>query len=108
MTSKASTKGLNGTGGGILMSPFFPAQYPRDLGLEYIITCPSEAPSCRIKLLFSDFQLATVSIIEVCISNYLLINYIIKETSVKQIDVKYSDFILILFPKQPSLVFYKN
>ncbi|XP_018310649.1 uncharacterized protein Culd isoform X1 [Mycetomoellerius zeteki] len=64
MTSKASTKGLNGTGGGILMSPFFPAQYPRDLGLEYIITCPSEAPSCRIKLLFSDFQLATVSIIE--------------------------------------------
>ncbi|KAG5327000.1 NETO1 protein, partial [Acromyrmex heyeri] len=64
MTSRASTKGLNGTGGGILMSPFFPARYPRDLGLEYIITCPSEVPSCRIRLLFSDFQLATVSIIE--------------------------------------------
>ncbi|KAK2584190.1 hypothetical protein KPH14_006617 [Odynerus spinipes] len=57
-------KGLNSTGGGILTSPFFPARYPRDLGLEYIITCPSEAPSCRIRLLFSDFQLATVSIME--------------------------------------------
>ncbi|XP_036138888.1 uncharacterized protein LOC105831571 [Monomorium pharaonis] len=64
ITSRALTKGLNGTGGGILTSPFFPARYPRDLGLEYIITCPSEASSCRIRLLFSDFQLATVSIIE--------------------------------------------
>lgn len=65
MTSKVPTKGLNGTGGGILTSPFFPARYPRDLGLEYIITCPKEAPSCRIRLLFSDFQLAAVSIMEV-------------------------------------------
>nr|XP_012225023.1 PREDICTED: uncharacterized protein LOC105673750 isoform X1 [Linepithema humile] len=64
MTSGAPTKGLNGTGGGILTSPFFPARYPRDLGLEYIITCPNEALSCRIRLLFSDFQLATVSIME--------------------------------------------
>ncbi|XP_020299717.1 uncharacterized protein LOC109863691 isoform X2 [Pseudomyrmex gracilis] len=63
MTSKVPTKELNGTGGGILTSPFFPARYPRDLGLEYIITCPKEAP-CRIRLLFSDFQLATVSIME--------------------------------------------
>ncbi|CAL7941597.1 unnamed protein product [Xylocopa violacea] len=58
------TKGLNSTGGGILTSPFFPARYSRDLGLEYLITCPSEALSCRIRLLFSDFQLATVSIME--------------------------------------------
>ncbi|XP_046816816.1 uncharacterized protein LOC124423292 isoform X1 [Vespa crabro] len=58
------TKGLNSTGGGILTSPFFPARYPRDLGLEYLITCPSEAPSCRVRLLFSDFQLAAVSIME--------------------------------------------
>ncbi|KYN01842.1 Cubilin, partial [Cyphomyrmex costatus] len=64
MTSRASTKNLNSTGEGILMSPFFPARYPRDLSLEYIITCPNEAPSCRIRLLFSDFQLATVSIME--------------------------------------------
>ncbi|XP_068965634.1 uncharacterized protein Culd isoform X2 [Bombus flavifrons] len=59
-----AAKGLNNTGGGILTSPFFPARYPRDLGLEYVVTCPSEAPSCRIRLLFSDFQLATVSIME--------------------------------------------
>ncbi|KAH0956145.1 hypothetical protein HN011_001667 [Eciton burchellii] len=55
---------LNCTGDGILTSPFFPARYPRDLGLEYVVTCPDEAPSCRIRLLFSDFQLATVSIME--------------------------------------------
>lgn len=64
-TSGQAAKGLNNTGGGILTSPFFPARYPRDLGLEYVVTCPSEAPSCRIRLLFSDFQLATVSIMEV-------------------------------------------
>ncbi|XP_012282727.1 uncharacterized protein LOC105700960 isoform X2 [Orussus abietinus] len=54
----------NGSTGGILTSPFFPARYPRDLGMEYIVTCPSEAPSCRVRILFSDFQLATVSIME--------------------------------------------
>ncbi|XP_076167168.1 CUB and LDLa domain isoform X2 [Ptiloglossa arizonensis] len=59
-----AAKGLNSTGGGILTSPFFPARYPRDLGMEYVVTCPSEAPSCRIRLLFSDFQLASVSIME--------------------------------------------
>ncbi|XP_025162221.1 uncharacterized protein LOC105191269 isoform X2 [Harpegnathos saltator] len=64
MTSGTPTKGSNGTGGGILTSPFFPARYPRDLGLEYIITCPNEASTCRIRLLFSDFQMATVSIME--------------------------------------------
>lgn len=62
--SGQAAKGLNSTGGGILTSPFFPARYPRDLGLEYVVTCPSEAPACRIRLLFSDFQLATVSIME--------------------------------------------
>ncbi|XP_034175661.2 CUB and LDLa domain isoform X1 [Osmia lignaria lignaria] len=62
--SGQAAKGLNNTGGGILTSPFFPVRYPRDLGLEYVVTCPNEAPSCRIRLLFSDFQLATVSIME--------------------------------------------
>ncbi|XP_076632457.1 CUB and LDLa domain isoform X2 [Colletes latitarsis] len=62
--SGQTAKGLNSTGGGILTSPFFPARYPRDLGMEYVVTCPNEAPSCRIRLLFSDFQLATVSIME--------------------------------------------
>ena len=64
-TTGQANNGLNNTGGGILTSPFFPARYPRDLGLEYVVSCPSEAPSCRIRLLFSDFQLATVSIMEV-------------------------------------------
>ncbi|KAG7198834.1 hypothetical protein KM043_001803 [Ampulex compressa] len=64
LSGAGGAKGLNGTGGGILTSPFFPARYPRDLGLEYVVTCPIEAPTCRIRLLFSDFQLATVSIIE--------------------------------------------
>ncbi|XP_043270085.1 uncharacterized protein Culd isoform X2 [Venturia canescens] len=59
-----SANAINNTGGGILMSPFFPARYPRDLGMEYIVTCPTEAPSCRVRVLFSDFQLATVSIME--------------------------------------------
>ncbi|PBC32446.1 Neuropilin and tolloid protein [Apis cerana cerana] len=63
LTGQAA-KGLNNTGGGILTSPFFPARYPRDLGLEYVVICPNEASSCRIRLLFSDFQLATVSIME--------------------------------------------
>ncbi|XP_031783637.1 uncharacterized protein LOC100679837 isoform X2 [Nasonia vitripennis] len=54
----------NSGGGGILTSPFFPSRYPRDLGMEYIITCPTEAPSCRVRVLFSDFQLAAVSIME--------------------------------------------
>ncbi|XP_012258895.2 uncharacterized protein LOC105687662 isoform X2 [Athalia rosae] len=57
-------KTLNSTGGGILTSPFFPARYPRDLGMEYVITCATEASSCRVRVLFSDFQLATVSIVE--------------------------------------------
>lgn len=65
-------QGLNGTAGGILMSPFFPARYPRDLGLEYIINCPTEARLCRVRVLFSDFQLASVSIIEV---TKIYINY---------------------------------
>ncbi|XP_043524962.1 uncharacterized protein LOC122536564 [Frieseomelitta varia] len=63
-SGQAANSGLNNTGGGILTSPFFPARYPRDLGMEYVVSCPSEAPSCRIRLLFSDFQLATVSIME--------------------------------------------
>ena len=59
------SKSINNTGGGILTSPFFPSRYPRDLGMEHIITCPSDAPLCRVRVLFSDFQLAPVSIMEV-------------------------------------------
>ncbi|XP_033221378.1 uncharacterized protein LOC117175714 isoform X2 [Belonocnema kinseyi] len=62
--SAAMGKSRNSTSSGILTSPFFPACYPRDLGMEYIITCPAESPACRVRVLFSDFQLASVSIIE--------------------------------------------
>lgn len=59
-------KSMNDTGtGGILTSPFFPARYPRDLGMEYVISCPTDSPACRVRVLFSDFQLAPVSIMEV-------------------------------------------
>ncbi|XP_058789509.1 uncharacterized protein LOC131663241 isoform X2 [Phymastichus coffea] len=58
------SKSMNNSGGGVLTSPFFPLRYPRDLGMEYIIACPSEAPSCQVRVLFSDFQLAPVSIME--------------------------------------------
>lgn len=47
---------------GQLTSPFFPSLYPHDLNIEYFITCPTD--NCIIKLLFSDFRLATRSIIE--------------------------------------------
>ena len=72
--SLSIAKGINITGGGILTSPFFPARYPRDLGMEYIVTCPTDAPSCRVRVLFSDFQLATVSIMEVRENNSLNIH----------------------------------
>lgn len=64
-TGSEMSKSMNNTGGGILTSPFFPSRYPRDLGMEYIITCSNEIPSCRVRVLFSDFQLAAVSIMEV-------------------------------------------
>ncbi|XP_054261630.1 uncharacterized protein LOC128985784 isoform X1 [Macrosteles quadrilineatus] len=55
----------NSSVGGIITSPFFPSQYPRDLGAEYIISCEADAgASCRVRLLFNDFQLAGVSIME--------------------------------------------
>lgn len=61
----------NSTDCNVLTSPFFPARYPRDLSLEYVITCPNETLACRIRLLFSDFQLATVSIMEVPIHIFI-------------------------------------
>ncbi|XP_044001976.1 uncharacterized protein LOC122848162 isoform X2 [Aphidius gifuensis] len=63
-TNNLITNSVNETSGGILNSPFFPSSYPRDLGMEYIITCPLLISPCKIRVLFSDFQLASVSIIE--------------------------------------------
>ncbi|XP_063227011.1 uncharacterized protein LOC134533420 [Bacillus rossius redtenbacheri] len=55
----------NSTDGDVLKSPFFPSPYPRDLGIEYIISChPGRSANCRIRLLFEDFHLSADSIIE--------------------------------------------
>ncbi|XP_047105121.1 uncharacterized protein LOC124769433 isoform X3 [Schistocerca piceifrons] len=55
----------NFTHGGVLKSPFFPAPYPRDLGAEYVIACqPELSVSCRVRVLFRDFQLAPTSVME--------------------------------------------
>ncbi|XP_014211178.1 uncharacterized protein LOC106641309 isoform X2 [Copidosoma floridanum] len=63
-TTSDISKSTNNTVGGVLTSPFFPARYPRDLGMEYIVSCPPDTPTCRVRIIFSDFQLATVSIME--------------------------------------------
>ncbi|XP_069689254.1 uncharacterized protein Culd isoform X2 [Periplaneta americana] len=52
---------------GVLASPFFPSQYPRDLGIEYVVTCQPDSTntsSCRVRIVFRDFQLASASIME--------------------------------------------
>lgn len=54
---------FNESSSGVLTSPFFPALYPRDYGVEYIVRCPTEA-NCRVRIIFQDFQLATLSIME--------------------------------------------
>lgn len=45
-----------------IASPFFPAVYPRDYSIEHVLTCKVE--TCRIHLVFSDFQLARSSSME--------------------------------------------
>lgn len=47
-----------------LTSSFFPYYYPSDLSMEHVINCET-TEMCRISLVFSDFQLARSSIIEV-------------------------------------------
>lgn len=49
-----------------LESPFFPNFYPRDLMIEYVVTCnTSETDDCRLEIMFSDFQISTSSTMEV-------------------------------------------
>ena len=45
-----------------MTSPFFPANYPRDFGVEHLMTCNVEA--CRIHIIFTDFQVAKSSTME--------------------------------------------
>uniref|UniRef100_A0A8D8QMG7 Neuropilin and tolloid-like protein 2 n=1 Tax=Cacopsylla melanoneura TaxID=428564 RepID=A0A8D8QMG7_9HEMI len=63
-------------GGGSILSPFFPVQYPRDLAMEYIIRCVGlhAASNCKIRLVFSDFNLATSSMIEMLDQHKLLLD----------------------------------
>ncbi|RZF34981.1 hypothetical protein LSTR_LSTR017371 [Laodelphax striatellus] len=69
----------NITQGGTFSSPFFPVQYSRDYNAEYVVTCEADASlNCRIRVVFSDFLLADMSIMEVIIItdsyNYRLYN----------------------------------
>lgn len=41
--------------------------YPRDYGIEHILTC--EADNCQVRLDFTDFQLALTSTLEIFDSN---------------------------------------
>jgi hypothetical protein len=50
-----------------IVSPFFPSYYPRDYNIEYVLKCESEA--CRIRIEFSDFQIARSSMMEFFDSN---------------------------------------
>lgn len=50
-------------GSQIITSPFFPHLYPRDLSMEYIINCTISI-ACRIRIIFTDFQIAATSFIE--------------------------------------------
>ncbi|RZF41963.1 hypothetical protein LSTR_LSTR012340 [Laodelphax striatellus] len=55
----------NITQGGTFSSPFFPVQYSRDYNAEYVVTCEADASlNCRIRVVFSDFLLADMSIME--------------------------------------------
>ncbi|XP_022193710.2 uncharacterized protein LOC111051493 [Nilaparvata lugens] len=55
----------NITQGGTFSSPFFPVQYSRDYNAEYVVKCEADSSlTCRIRVVFSDFLLADMSIME--------------------------------------------
>ncbi|XP_053954595.1 uncharacterized protein LOC128860852 isoform X2 [Anastrepha ludens] len=51
----------------IISTPYFPMPYPRDYGIEHILTCESE--NCQVRLDFTDFQLGLTSTLEIFDSN---------------------------------------
>lgn len=57
----------NANGPQIISTPYFPMNYPRDYGTEYILTCDSD--SCHVRLDFTDFQLGLTSTMEIFDSN---------------------------------------
>lgn len=52
-----------------ITSPFFPALYPRDYEIETIIKCHME--NCHIRVIFTDYQIAVISTIEVIYLYYI-------------------------------------
>ncbi|XP_059619986.1 uncharacterized protein LOC132263974 isoform X2 [Phlebotomus argentipes] len=46
-----------------IQSPFFPSLYSRDFIVDYNISCLSD--DCRIRIIFTDFQLALISTLEI-------------------------------------------
>ncbi|KAH8379418.1 hypothetical protein KR009_004890 [Drosophila setifemur] len=51
----------------VISTPYFPMPYPRDYGIEHILTC--EADNCQVSLDFTDFQLGLASTLEIFDSN---------------------------------------
>uniref|UniRef100_A0A1B0AYA5 CUB domain-containing protein n=1 Tax=Glossina palpalis gambiensis TaxID=67801 RepID=A0A1B0AYA5_9MUSC len=51
----------------VISTPYFPMTYPRDYGIEHILTC--EADNCHVRLDFTDFQLGLTSTLEIFDSN---------------------------------------
>ncbi|ALC43877.1 CG17352 [Drosophila busckii] len=51
----------------VISTPYFPMNYPRDYGIEHILTC--EADNCQVRLDFTDFQLGLASTLEIFDSN---------------------------------------
>lgn len=60
-----------------ITSPWFPALYPRDFATEHAIQCntvdKNATNACRIHVIFTDFQIAFDSTIEVVLNIYRLI-----------------------------------
>lgn len=55
-----------------MQSPFFPNFYPRDLIVEHLIECSSNDTSqCHIEITFSDFLIASSSVMEVSVGGFL-------------------------------------
>ena len=52
---------------GVIQSPHFPNPYPRDYSNEVRLQV-AEDQAAIIQLIFDDFQLTSVSLIEVCLS----------------------------------------
>lgn len=55
--------------GHTLTTPFFPALYPRDFATQHIIQCDVDKSGtndpCRVRVIFTDFQIALDSTLEV-------------------------------------------